>query len=405
MPLTDTTIRKVKAGEKPRKLADEKGLFLLVTPNGGKWWRLKFRFGGKEKLLSLGTYPDVTLKAARDKRDDARRLLSEGIDPAQQRKATKALKAEQAANTFEAISREWFSKNLPNWADSHSKKIMGRLENDVFPWIGSKPISDLKSSEILDILHRIEGRGAIESAHRVRGYCGQIFRYAVVTGRAERDPSADLRGAIPPARPKHFATLTDPKEISKLLRAIDAYTGSLVVKSAIRLAPLVFVRPGELRKAQWIDFDLDIAEWRYSVSKTRNSGVTEHIVPLSSQAMMILRELHPLTGARTYVFPSNRGQGRPMSENTVNAALRSLGYDGTTITGHGFRAMARTVLDEILGYPIHIIEQQLAHVVKDPLGRAYNRTAHLKQRREMMQTWSNYLESIRDDKVISFKRA
>lgn len=405
MPLTDTAIRKAKPGDKPRKLADAKGLFLLVTPNGGKWWRFKFRFGGKEKLLSLGTYPDVTLKAARDKRDDARRLLSEGIDPGQHRKATKTMKAEQAANNFEAVAREWFSKNLPNWAESHSGKIMGRLENDAFPWIGVRPIADITAPEVLEMLRRIESRGAIETAHRVRGYCGQIFRYAVATGRAERDPSADLRGAIPPTRPKHFATLTDPNEISKLLRSIDTYSGSLVVKSALSLAPLVFVRPGELRKAQWADIDFDAAEWHYSVSKTRNSGVAEHIVPLSSQAVTILCDLHPLTGSRPYVFPSNRGEGRPMSENTVNAALRGLGYDGNTITGHGFRAMARTVLDEVLDYPIHIIEQQLAHAVKDPLGRAYNRTAHLPQRCEMMQKWADYLDTIKEGKVISFKRA
>ncbi len=401
MALTDTAIRNAKPDDKPRKLADGKGLFLLVTPKGGKWWRLKYRFNGKEKLLSLGTYPDVSLKAARDRRDEARRLLSEGIDPSEHRKAMKSMQAERSANSFEVIAREWYTKNLARWSGSYSKMTLSRLENNVFPWIGGCPIVEISAPELLTVLRRIENRGAIETAHRVRGCCGQIFRYAIATARAERNPAADLLGAIPPTRTVHFPTLTDPVEISKLLKAMDAYEGSAVVKYALLLAPLVFVRPGELRKARWTDIHLDVAEWRYEVSKTRNSGVAEHIVPLSSQAVAILQELYPLTGTRQYVFPSNRGQGRPMSENTVNAALRYLGYDSKTITGHGFRAMARTVLDEVLGYPIHIIEQQLAHAVKDPLGRAYNRTAHLKQRREMMEAWGMYLDNLKAGNIVT----
>ncbi len=420
MLLSDTAIRTARPGEKPvkdsagkttryemvegsYKLSDEKGLFLLVTPSGGKWWRLKYRFAGKEKLLSLGVYPDISLKAARERREEARRLLAEGIDPGQHRKATKNMQADRAANSFEAVAREWYAKNLPTWAASHSDNLRARLENDVFPWIGGRPIAEITAPELLALLRRIENRGAIETAHRVRGDCGRIFRYAIATGRADRDPAADLRGALQPVRPVHFAAVTEPKEIGALLRAMDGYEGSIIVKCALRLAPLVFVRPGELRQAQWADIDLDAAEWRYTVSKTRNSGVAEHIVPLSAQALAILRELHPLTGTRRYVFPANRGEGRPMSENTVNAALRYLGYDGRTMTGHGFRAMARTVLDEVLGYPVHIIEQQLAHAVKDPLGRAYNRTAHLKQRREMMQAWADYLDALKVENVVPFK--
>lgn len=395
MPLSDISIRKAKPADKPKKLSDERGLFLLVHPKGGKWWRFKYRFAGKEKQLSMGTYPDVSLKMARDRRDEARRLLSDGIDPSEYRKNAKALKVERSANSFEAIAREWYVKNQPRWAESNSSKILGRLQNDLFPWIGARPIAEINALEVLSVLQRIESRGAVESAHRVRGLCGQIFRYAVATGRAERDPTGDLRGALPASKKVHLAAITEPKEIAKLLQAIEGYDGSLIVKSALRIAPLVFVRPGELRKARWDDIDLEAAEWRYSVSKTRHSGVSEHIVPLSSQSVSILEDLYPLTGKREYVFPSNRGQGRPMSENTVNAALRYLGYEKGTMTGHGFRAMARTLIDEVLGFPVHIIEQQLAHVVRDPLGRAYNRTAHLEQRSAMMQTWADYLDSLK----------
>jgi integrase len=391
MPLTDTAVRNAKPGVKPVKLFDERGLFLLVTPAGSKWWRLRYRLGGKEKLLSLGVYPAVSLKAAREKRDDARKLLAAEVDPSAQRKATRAAKAERAASSFEVIAREWFGKFEPTWAASHSTRIMRRFEADIFPWIGGRPIAEISPPELLAAVRRIEARGALETAHRALTCCGQVFRYAVATGRAERDVSADLRGALPPVKGEHFAAVTDPKRIGALLRAFDGYEGTYAVRCALRLAPLVFVRPGELRKAEWADMDLDAAEWRYRVTKTD----TEHIVPLSTQALAILREIRPLTGTGQFVFPSARSIKRPMSDNAILAAMRRLGIPKDEMTGHGFRAMARTILDEVLGFRPDFIEHQLAHAVKDPNGRAYNRTAHLAERRTMMQAWSDYLDKLK----------
>lgn len=401
MPITDTAIRTAKPAGKARKLADEKGLFLLVTPNGGKWWRLKYRFGGKEKLLSLGVYPDVSLKDARDRRNEARRLLAEGIDPGEHRKATKTMKAELAANSFEAVAREWFAKYSATWVPSHADKIIRRLERDVFPWVGAKPASEIAAPELLAVLRRIEERGALDTAHRAMQNCGQIFRYAIATGRAERDPAADLRGALPPVKQKHLAAITEPQAIGPLLRAMDAYTGTLVTKCALRLAPLVFVRPGELRQAEWAEIDLDGASWEIPAGRMKMKQ--PHIVPLSSQAVDILRELHALTGESRYVFPGARSNGRPMSNNAILAALRRMGYDKDEMSGHGFRAMARTVLDEVLGFRPDWIEHQLAHAVRDPNGRAYNRTAHLKQRREMMQAWADYLDALKVENVVPLK--
>lgn len=302
MALTDSAIRNAKPSEKPRKLADEKGLFLLVSPSGGKWWRLKYRFGGKEKLISLGTYPEVGLKDARERRDAARKLLADGVDPSANRKATKAAKGEQAANSFEVVAREWYAKFSPTWNENHGTRIIRRLERDIFPWIGSKPIAEVSAPDLLATVRRIENRGAMETAHRALQNCSQVFRYAIATARAERDPAQDLRGALPPVRTNHFAAIVDPRQVGPLLRTLDGYQGTLTVSCALRLAPLVFVRPGELRKAEWADVDLDAAEWRYHVSKTSS----EHIVPLSSQAVAILREVHALTGDGRYVFPSDR---------------------------------------------------------------------------------------------------
>ncbi len=391
MSLTDTAIKNVRPGAKPLKLTDEKGMFLLVSPAGGKWWRLKYRFGGKEKLLSIGTYPEVSLKDARQRRDDARKLLADGVDPGENRKAAKAAQTERAANSFEVIAREWFAKHAPNWAESHASKIIQRLEKNVFPWIGGKPIAEITAPQLLAVLRRIETRGALDTAHRAHQNCGQVFRYAVATGRAERDPSADLRGAIPPAKHGNFAAITDPAKAGELLRAIDAFRGTFVVKCALLLAPLLFVRPGELRKAEWANFDLEGAEWRYFVTKTK----TEHSVPLASQAVTILRELHPLTGHGRYVF-TGRDPQKPMSDAAINAALRRMGYDTKTeITGHGFRAMARTILHEELHVKPEVIEHQLAHRVPDTLGTAYNRTKFLKERRTMMQVWADYLDKLK----------
>jgi integrase len=334
------------------------------------------------------------LKVARERRDEARKLIADGVDPSLHRQAKKKATEVKAANSFEVVAREWFGRYSANWAQSHSKTVMRRLERDIFPWLGSRPIAEITAPELLAVIRKVEGRGALETSHRELNICGQVFRYAVATGRAERDPSSDLRGALPPVKTRHLAAITDPSRVGELLRMIDNYQGGLVVRCALRLAPLIFVRPGELRHARWKEIDLEGAEWRFVVSKTK----TDHIVPLSRQAIAILQELQPLTGRGEYLFPSGRSAQRPMSENAVLAALRALGIDKGEMSGHGFRAMARTLLDEELGVRPELIEQQLAHAVKDPLGRAYNRTKHLKERHRMMQQWADYLDDLRKDK-------
>ena len=392
MPLTDTAIRNAKKSEKPVRLFDGGGLYLEISPSGGKLWRLKYRFGGKEKRLAFGTYPDVTLAEARERREEARKLLANDVDPSEQKKAQKAASQERAANSFEVIAREWFEKYRDTWAPSHSSKIIRRLEVDVFPWLGARPIAEITAPEILAVLRRIEGRGTLDTAHRAGGNCSQVFRYAIATGRAERDPVPDLRGALPPARGSNFAALTDPSKVAELLRAIDAFSGTFTVQCALRVAPLLFVRPGELRQAEWSGIDLEKGEWRYFVTKTK----TEHLVPLSTQAVAILSELHPLSGNGRFVFPGGRDPRRAMSEAAINAALRRMGYDTKTeITGHGFRAMARTILAEELQQRPEVIEHQLAHAVPDALGTAYNRTKFLKERRAMMQLWADYLDRLK----------
>ncbi len=391
MPLTDVIIRNAKPTGKTCKLSDERGLYLEVSPTGNKWWRLKYRFDGKEKRLALGVYPDVGLKNARERREAARRLLANGVDPGEHRKAQKQSRIEDVSNSFEIIAREWFAKYGTTWAATHSEKIMRRLERDVFPWIGNRPIGDIHAPEILTVLRRVEARGAGETAHRALSNCGQVFRYAVATGRASRDPSGDLRRALSRVKKAHFAAKTDPDAVAGILRAMDRYEGTLPVRWAMRLAPLLFVRPGELRTAKWTDIDLEEKQWRYVVTKTK----TPHIVPLSRQAVEILKELHPLTGKGTYVFPSARANSRPMCDNAILAAMRRAGIEKEEMTGHGFRAVARTILDEVLGVRPDFIEHQLAHAVKDPNGRAYNRTAHLPERRKMMQQWADYLDKLK----------
>lgn len=387
----DITFRNAKPKEKAYKLADEKGLFLYVTPEGRKYWRFKYRFNGKEKLLALGVYPDVTLSKARDKRNDARNLLDDEIDPGEHRKVMKQVDQDRSANSFEVVAREWFVKYSANWVKSHADKILQRFERDIFPWIGNKPITEVTPPVLLSVIRRIEERGALETAHRALSNCGQVFRYAIATGRAERDSSQDLKGALPPVKTKHFAAQTDPKRFGQLLRIIEDYEGSLIVRCALRLAPLVFVRPGELRHAKWEDIDFDTAQWSYIVTKTD----TPHIVPLATQAISILKELHPLTGNSSFVFPSARSNDRPMSDNAILAALRRLDISKEEATGHGFRATARTLLDEVLAVRPDIIEHQLAHAVRDPNGRAYNRTAHLSERKKMMQEWADYLDKLK----------
>jgi integrase len=402
MPLTDTAIRKAKPADKIQRLFDGGGLYLEVAPAGGKWWRQKYRFLGKEKRLSLGTYPDVSLTEAREKRDAARKLLAAGVDPGAHRKATRAASEERAANSFEVIAREWLAKQT--WVESYRVKVLAWLENDVFPRIGSRPIAEITAAEFLAVARRIEARGAIESAHRVMQVCGQVMRYAIASSRAEQNPVANLKGALPPPTEKHHAAITEPDAVGGLLRAIDGYSGSLVTRCALQLAPLVFVRPGELRQAEWSELDLDAKEWNLPAEKMKMRK--PHLVPLSRQAIAVLKELQPLTGRGRYIFPGGRSPRRPMSSNAVNGALRNLGFDKGTMTGHGFRAMARTILDEVLHYRPDYIEHQLAHEVRDPNGRAYNRTAHLPERRKMMQAWADYLDVLKADKgkVVAFKR-
>lgn len=391
--LSDTAIRKAKPAVKTQRLFDGGGLYLEIAPGGSKWWRQKYRFLDKEKRLAHGTYPDVSLTEARDKRDAARKLLAAGIDPGEHRKAARAAQQERAANSFEVVAREWFSKQKPSWVDSHSDKILLRLENDVYPWLGARPIAEVTAKELLKTINRIVDRGAVDSAHRALQNCGQVFRYAIVTGRAERNPATDLRGALPPNKKAHMAAMLEPDAIGGLLRAIDAYSGSFVTKCALKLAPLLFVRPGELRQAEWSEIDLQGQQWNLPADKMKMRE--PHLVPLSRQAIAVLEELQPLTGRGLYVFPSARSQRRPMSNNAILAALRRMGFAKDEMSGHGFRAMARTILDETLHFRPDYIEHQLAHAVKDPNGRAYNRTAHLPERRKMMQAWADHLDALK----------
>lgn len=410
---SDATIKAAKPQAAPYRLSDGSGLYLLVRPDGKRWWRLDYTHEGKRKTLSLGTYPDTGLALARTKAAKERELVAAGTDPSEARKVKKtrqadALETERRlaegiplADSFEAIAREWFDKFSAGWVAGHGDKIIRRLERDIFPWLGASPISEIKAPDLLSALRRIEDRGAIETAHRALQNCGQVFRYAIATGRAERDISADLRGALVPVSKTHLPAITDPKQIGGLLRSLDGYAGFFVTKCALRIAPLVFVRPGELRKAEWAEIDLDNAEW--TIPAERMKMRQPHLVPLSRQAVEILRELHAVTGRGQYVFPGARTNGRPMSDNAVLAALRRMGILKEEMTGHGFRAMARTVLDEVLGFRPDWIEHQLAHAVRDPNGRAYNRTAHLEKRREMMQAWADYLDALKVENVVPFK--
>jgi integrase len=396
MRLSTAKIQNATAQKKTVRLFDGRGLYLEIAPTGSRWWRFKYRFAGKEKRISLGVYPDVGLKKARDRRDEMRKLVADGIDPSAARKLQKLMALDAAANTFAAVAREWFEKHSANWEASYSVKLLARLEANIFPWLGDRPIRDIKPPELLSVLRRVESRGVLETAHRLMNYCGNIYRYAVATGRAERDISSDLRGALPPSTPQHHASVTDPEGVAALLRAIDGYRGSNVTRYALQLAPLVFVRPGELRKAEWSEIDLEAGEWR--IPPGRMKMKTKHIVPLSSQAVAILRTLQPLTGKGHYVFPSARSRERCMSENTVNGALRRLGWSGSEMTGHGFRSMASTLLNE-QGWNRDAIERQLAHTERNSIRAAYNYAEHLPERRRMMQAWSDYLVRLKEGAV------
>lgn len=394
MPLTDTAIRKAKVGAKPARIFDGGGLYLQVSPAGAKLWRFKYRFDRKEKLLAFGSYPDVSLASARQRRDDARKLLASGTDPGEQRKVSKMTRAGLAANTFEVVGREWYAKTAPMLASNTSAKLLRFLEVDVFPWIGARPLASIGAADLIRVIERIEQRGAMDIARRVHNYMGRIFRYAVGRGLVSRDPSRDieLKDILPPEDVQHHASVTDPKSVGGLLRAIDGFTGAFTTRCAMRLAALAFVRPGELRHAEWTEFDFKKAEWRIPAGKMKMK--VQHIVPLSAQAVSILREAQRLTGGGRYVFPSERGGGRPMSENTVNAALRRLGYTKNEMTGHGFRSMASTLLHE-LGLAHAVIERQLAHGERNKVSAAYNFAEYLPERRKMMQQWADYLDKLK----------
>lgn len=399
MPLTETAIRNAKPGARPLKLFDGGGMFLLLNPNGSRWWRLKYRVAGREKSLSLGTYPEVSLKRARERREEARKSLADGHDPSVQRLASKT--AQEC--TFETIAREWLAMQEKKLAPITYGKACWMLETFIFPHLGARAIKEVTAPDLLGALRRIEARGINETARRTKQRCGQVFRYAIATGRAERDPSADLRGALAPVVSQSHAAITEPARIGELLRAIDGYEGQPATAYALKLAPLVFVRPGELRAAEWPELDLDRAEWRISAERMKMRE--PHVVPLARQAIDLLRQLQPLTGSGRYVFPSLRTPLRPISENTVNAALRRLGYSTEEMTGHGFRALASTCLNE-QGWPPDVIELQLAHAERNKVRAAYNRASRLGERRKMMQAWADYLDGLRAGAdVIPLKRA
>jgi integrase len=392
--LTKLLIDNTKPDSKPRRLSDGRGMYLEIAPAGGRWWRFKYRLAGKERRISLGVYPDVSLAEARDRREQARKQVAAGIDPADQRRAEKIALVERTENTFDAVAREWFAVLSPKWVATHSNKVIGRLEKDLVPWLGTRQIREITAPEVLSVLRRIASRGADETARRALQDCGRVFRYAVATGRADRDPTRDLAGALAPRAVVHLPSITEPKAVGALMRAIEDYQGNFVTRCAMRLAPLVFTRPGELRKAEWAEFDFEHAEWR--LPKERMKMREQHIVPLSRQAVAILRDLQPLTGRSQFVFPSVRTRLRPMSDNTVNAGLRRLGYGKEEMTGHGFRSTASTLLNE-QGWSRDAIERQLAHGERDAVRAAYNYAEHLPERRRMMQAWSDYLDTLRTE--------
>ena len=390
--LSNLLIEKTKPQAKTQRLSDGRGMYLEIAPTGGKWWRFKYRFGGRDRRISLGVYPDVGLADAREKREAARRQVAAGVDPGEQRRAAKIALLESTENSFEAITREWFQMHSPGWVPGHSDKIIRRMEVNIFPWLGSRPIKAITAPELLTALRRVEGRGAHETAHRALQVCSRVFRYAIATGRADRDPARDLAGALTPTKEKHLASITEPRAVGELLRAIDGYKGAFITRCALRLAPLVFVRPGELRQAQWVEFDFEKLEWRIPAARMKMR--VQHIVPLSTQAVAILRELQPSTARFQFLFPSVRSRFRPMSENTITAAIRRLGYTGQEMTGHGFRSMASTLLNE-QGWNRDAIERQLAHSERDAVRAAYNYAELLPDRRRMMQAWGNYLDELR----------
>lgn len=388
-PLTDIEIRKQKPSKKIIKLNDGKGLYLEIRPTGGNRWRLKYRFAGKEKIIDLGSYPSVSLTDAREKREAFRKMVADGTDPAAERKQEKA----HDLQTFEHVAHEWHRYCAPKWTPGHAALVQNRLKNYIFPFIGQRPVADIRPAEILPALRKVEALGYLETARKIRGYLSQIFRYAAACDYCETDPAGLLAGALTPPQRGHRAAVVAPKEFAQLLRAIDEYSGSAPVRAALRLAPILFQRPGELRRMEWSELDLSAAIWSIPAEKMKMRQA--HIVPLSSQALAVLREIQPLTGDYQWVFPQLSKTDRPISENALSVALKAIGYDGTLHCAHGFRASFRTLADEVLHQPIHLVEHQLGHKVRDALGRAYNRTTHLKDRVKMMQTWSDYCDELK----------
>jgi integrase len=409
--LTDLAIRRAQPGPKPLRLSDGKGLYLEVAPSGGKWWRWKYRYAGKEKLLSMGTYPETTLRQARDRRDQARSLLATGTDPSAARKAEKASVVNATSGSFEAVAREFHDTKRAEWSEAHARRWLERLVKDVFPYLGARPLSEVNAPDLLTTLRRVEARGVRETVHSIAQACGQVFRYGIVTGRAERNPAADLRGALRPVLVKNMAAVTEPGAVGQLMLAMDEYQGGVLTRAALLLSALLFQRPGNVRAMQWaaLDLDGDAPAWTIPAEEMKRSRYDKqngrpHVVPLAPQAVTLLRDLHPLTGHGRYVFPSILGGARPMSDNTVNTALRRLGYDKDTATAHGFRAMARTLLVEQLNISPDVIEAQLAHGKSGPLGAAYDRAEFMAQRRTMMLQWADYLDVLRDKAQTSARR-
>jgi integrase len=410
---SDATIKAIKQGDPRKRLSDGDGLLLLLFVKGGSHgWRFDYRIEGKRKMLSLGTYPDTSLAAARRKAEAARELVAEGFDPSKKRQAEKAAYVQARAvevrreqglpplDSFEATAREWFAVKRGGWAPSYADKIIARLEADVFPWIGQAPVAGITPPQLLEVLRRIESRGVVETAHRALENCSQVFRYAVATGKHSTNPARDLKDALKRPDPRNFSAITDPKRFGELLRAGDAYAATPVVRAALKLAPMLLLRPGELRFGEWVEIDLDAALWTVPAVRMKRElreklQGAPHLVPLPKQAVAVLRGLEPLTGGGRFIFRGERRHDRPMSENTINAALRAMGFPADEVTGHGFRATARTMLHERLGFDPNVIEAQLAHSVRDSLGRAYNRTEFVEQRRAMLQKWADYLDKLR----------
>lgn len=400
--LTDAAIKRLSASAKPVRVFDGLGLYLEVTPRGGKWWRLKYRHGGKEKLLSMGTYPDTSLRKAREKRDEARALLAAGVDPSVVRKAAKASRSFGDAKSFEVVAREFHETMREQWSEPHAKRWLERLNKDVFPYLGARALIDISAPLLLETMRRVESRGVRETVHSILQACGQVFRYGIATGRCERNPATDLRGALKPVLVKNMAAVTEPTSVGHLMLSMDGYVGSPLTRGALVLSALLFQRPGNVRAMQWSAISLwdEAPIWTIPAAEMKRSRYGKqngrpHLVPLSSQAVAILNQLRPLSGRGKYVFPSMLGGDRPMSENTVNSALRRLGYDKDTATAHGFRAMARTILVERLNVNPEAIEAQLAHGKSGPLGAAYDRAEFMNQRRAMMQQWADYLDLVR----------